>query len=306
MITHPTSVPIDGDKLTAYAHSRGVNMRCLGALTMTLEKLEKAFPAAAEYPLKLCKQEMIARAAKSLLRDLLKDIPLYLAPQCIARFFNCLFADPKTLATAPATRASVPTTYLPAPFQISAGTPPSFASATPPSKAAMASLLPAEVSHKYETMTPQTVDSMIRTAVYSKFRYPGSKLSYPRLVTERHVPLLRSICKKVGIQLLARVRDWEAGAACFSASDMLNLYPIVKSPEMKVYMYIQNYFILNWFMYFSKYSRTLRSKFTSTASMLSARIRFSSAPSLWRRLSIFLSKFLVQVSGFLLFINLVI
>jgi hypothetical protein len=61
MVTPLGIVPLDGEKLTAFFHGRGVNMRCLGEVVIALEKVDPVYSAAAEFPINLCKQEMIAR-----------------------------------------------------------------------------------------------------------------------------------------------------------------------------------------------------------------------------------------------------
>ncbi|KAJ3106143.1 hypothetical protein HDU97_006960 [Phlyctochytrium planicorne] len=193
LAAHPSSCPIDGQRLTKYLHARGINLRYLGKITALLEKIQgdnRTF-----YAKELCLQEMISRAAKTFLRDLLKDTPLHHVSQCISEFLNCLYADPSSPKSA---EVSISLPFL------------------------------------AEPLTPATVHESILFEVRSRFRYGNmSEADLVAIVKRRRVPLLRSLALKVGIQFLARDRDWESGRYCFDAGDVLNIYPIVKHAEPK-------------------------------------------------------------------------
>ncbi|KAJ3216138.1 Intracellular distribution of mitochondria [Dinochytrium kinnereticum] len=199
LAAHPASCPIDGQRLTKFLHFRGVNMRYLGKITSLLEKLRAdAKPFFAKM---LCQEEMVTRAAKVILRDLLRDTPVYLMSNCVSHFLNCLFADPST--PAPPIESLRPEGYK------------LFGSSEPLT---------------YELLTPAVLDQRIREEVRARFRYDG--LPRPRLFEgTRRVPVLRAVCLKVGIQLLARERAWGAGFECFGPADVVNVYPVVKHAE---------------------------------------------------------------------------
>ena len=140
---------------------------------------------------------MISRACKSILRKLLKPIPLHMASQCIAHFLNCLYAD---------VDASEP--YLPALMN------------------------PEGAAHRpWEMMTPKLLRAQIVQEVHARFRYENIS---PSVIAKRRIPLLRSICCKVGIQLLAKEKEWSLPWNIFKSDDILNIYPIIKSAEPKV------------------------------------------------------------------------
>ncbi|KAJ3146593.1 Intracellular distribution of mitochondria [Irineochytrium annulatum] len=202
LLKHPGNCPLDGDKMTRYFHARGINMRYLGKLTTMMESLYTE-PRAA-FAKELCTQEMIARACKAILRSLLYDTPIFMAPYCVSHFLNCLLADPQR-----------------------------FTSTNPPSRPAhLSRVLPASKVLPHESLTPASLQARIREEIRMRFRYT---LKGDGRVVEgaRILPLLRSICMKVGIQLTARDHDWEGGFLCFHPGDVLNLYPIVKHSEPK-------------------------------------------------------------------------
>ena len=88
-------IPVDTEGLVRDLHRRGINMRYLGQIAQLFEKMS-------EFPVEsfkgLLREEMVARVAKRLLRDYLKDLAVFQTPKCIAHFFNCLFSD-NTLPT---------------------------------------------------------------------------------------------------------------------------------------------------------------------------------------------------------------
>lgn len=83
-------IPVDTEGLVRDLHRRGINMRYLGQIAQLFEKMS-------EFPVEsfkgLLREEMVARVAKRLLRDYLKDLAVFQTPKCIAHFFNCLFSD---------------------------------------------------------------------------------------------------------------------------------------------------------------------------------------------------------------------
>ncbi|KAJ3118216.1 hypothetical protein HDU96_003256 [Phlyctochytrium bullatum] len=198
----PGNCPLDGQRLTKFFHSRGINMRYLGKVAKIIERLQ--VDGRSQFAVELCREEMVARAAKSILRGLLSETPIYLVANCIAHFLNCLYADVNAVVPPP-----------------SALRPPAFASGLGPVE-----------TLAYETLTPASLDAMIRNDVKARFRYDN--LPADRSLTEgRRLPLLRSICLKVGIQLVARSYDWTAGFNCFNAADVVQIYPVIKFPEPK-------------------------------------------------------------------------
>ncbi|KAI8618305.1 clustered mitochondria-domain-containing protein [Chytriomyces sp. MP71] len=187
--SNPGSVPVDGQRLTKFLHERGVNMRYLGRLARALAEIDGE---STSYAQELIVQEMIIRAAKTVLRELLQEIPLHHSSECIAHFLNCLYAGKD---------ASVP---IAKPWNLSK-------------------------DFAYFSVTPGLLDERIRTEVARRFRYPQSHLP-ASLVARRRLPLLRSLCLKVGIQLKAKQYDFTKNPA-FEVTDVLNIYPVAKFPE---------------------------------------------------------------------------
>ncbi|KAJ2998214.1 Intracellular distribution of mitochondria [Globomyces sp. JEL0801] len=89
-VKYGATVPADSKALTALFHRRGLNMRYLGKVTNLFDKIT-------DYPIvlfkELCKEEMISRACKRILRKLLLETPIHLTGACISHFFNCYYGE---------------------------------------------------------------------------------------------------------------------------------------------------------------------------------------------------------------------
>ncbi|KAJ3404907.1 Intracellular distribution of mitochondria, partial [Chytridiales sp. JEL 0842] len=203
LATNPSSVPLDSEKLTAFFHDRGLNMRYLGKVLQMLEKVPK--DSTLEFTKDLLREEVVSRACKTILREQLRDTPLYLARECIAHFFNCLYAaNPETNEG----------------FE---------------SKVHLFSHpMHAKGSFEWEKATPKSLHERLAAEIESRFRYTFQTPSLSSLVARRRIPLLRSVAMKVGIQLCASNKDFNTPNAApwtlFKPADILNLYPITKSP----------------------------------------------------------------------------
>lgn len=190
MANYPTNIPIDSEQLTKVLHSRGINMRYLGKITNLIKATEAPNLA---YLRDLCELEMLARAAKKVMRELLAPVPMSLVSTCISHFFNCLFSSGDAELRLPL----------------------------------HASLVKLE-SYNFEKLTPATLQSRLVAEIKKRFRYEFS-LEMP---TASPLALLRAICLKVGIQVEAKSYDFTA-TSTFAVSDILNIYPVAKHSEPK-------------------------------------------------------------------------
>ncbi|KAJ3357527.1 Intracellular distribution of mitochondria [Entophlyctis luteolus] len=193
LASHPSSVPLDGSRLTRFLHERGINMRYLGRMVEILDRNGEKVSDASPFLKDLLVEEMTARAAKAVLRDLLQEVPLHFSSECIARFLTCLFGNAGGLVEAEAGEAGTKV-------------------------------------YSYQQLTPASVNLRVRAEIVSRFRYRGD---IPELGAGRKLPLLRSICKKVGIQLKSKEYFKDGSFPTVETADVLNLYPVAKYPEPK-------------------------------------------------------------------------
>nr|KAJ3422896.1 Intracellular distribution of mitochondria [Polyrhizophydium stewartii] len=192
----PSIVPIESSHLTKMMHKRGINMRHLGRLVSTLRPIEDP---TFKFFTEVCTHEAVIRAAKHILRGLLKTLPVFLAGHCIAHFFNCYYADDDAVVTANIDSMHYPISCQDAP--------------------------------EFLSLTPASLHASIRTEVHKRFRF---ELGSGKFWAERPLPFLRALALKVGFQVAARETpyDFAAGASgkpVLTAEDILNVYPIVKT-----------------------------------------------------------------------------
>ena len=83
----------------------------------------------------------------------------------------------------------------------------------------------------WASTTPESLHTRIESEVQSRFYYTVPPLWW----RNRRIRLLRSLCIKVGIQIEARDYNLSSSTATipaiFTPTDIINLYPIVKSAE---------------------------------------------------------------------------
>jgi len=176
-----TQTTQDGSALTRQMHSRGINMRYLGAIAhlchpsqrhrLNKELLEKAGPGVEGFlnPFrKVVLQEMVLRASKRILRQILKQVNVIETGNVISHFLNCLLGDKIQSSPAPI--------YSVSPF----------AGENEP--------LP-----EWVELSPEKLRDMVQMEISQRYRYrlPTSFFSQEL----RSNQLLREVCLRCGIQL---------------------------------------------------------------------------------------------------------
>jgi len=221
------SVPVDGQTLTTIMHSRGINMRYLGLIA----KLATDKIAVIQ---ELALREMITRAAKHILRKFLSVSEDYNLSPVIAHFLNCFMGD----VTQPAPqqdRVQLPTTAKSGskknkkkkPTNAQNGTENSpVANSLPPSS----SLSNIRSSKDAFDQTSATLWLLLQEEVKSRFSYDLTTRQSIQENVLGTVSTLRSICQKVGIQVLAKDYDFTQSSP-FQIDDIVNLFPLVKHTD---------------------------------------------------------------------------
>lgn len=167
------SFPMDGQSLGRNLHKRGINIRYLGKIA-TLAASDRL-----RCLREISIQDMIARAFKHTSADYLRSLPVPFAPACLSHLLNCLLGH--RLNAKPA--AEIDQTFR--------------------------ELYP-EADLSFEGVTPETIREQIEQQVLRRFRYQLGANWFDEV---RPVQLLRNICLRVGIQVLARDYVFESGAA---------------------------------------------------------------------------------------------
>lgn len=177
--------------LTSSMHRRGINMRYLGKLFKVLEPIQSESLVIFK---RVILEEMILRAIKHILRNLLENLAKPFIGICIAHFLNCFFSTREQTINAIG-------------------------------------------NESFAKMTPGSLKDSINLQINQRFRYDCGKLD-ETFVQIHGYAFLKGICKKIGIQINARTYSFVKPD--FISTDILNLYPIVKSIEYKVKFYKKN------------------------------------------------------------------
>lgn len=195
--------PVDGRQLSDAMHAQGINIRYLGAMHRAAAKVP--------YVQVLCEREMVARACKVLMRHGLRRTgPSHLATAC-AHFLNCLLGS-VPVPNGNASHAEKKTKKKKGAHKAGSGA------------AREEEIDPRGPLCEWGT---ESLWQSLQAEVQRKFDFALSSDVQATLHRLRQLPLLRSVCQRVGIQLLARDLDLEA-AHPVSADDVLQLFPVVR------------------------------------------------------------------------------
>eukprot|EP01127_Copromyxa_protea_P005232 TRINITY_DN1513_c2_g1_i1.p1 TRINITY_DN1513_c2_g1~~TRINITY_DN1513_c2_g1_i1.p1 ORF type:complete len:1243 (-),score=410.37 TRINITY_DN1513_c2_g1_i1:1503-5231(-) len=213
----------EGTTITKAMHAQGINLRYLGQITQALE--ERKAPT---FMILALQREMIVRVTKHIFNEHLRSVKDYSLANTIAQLLNAFFGR-STTGNKPFQSGIVAPAATPAPAattkqtQKKAATP--AADATAPHQ-----LLPQDVSEAPLNVTHHSLWKQIRDKVLAKYNY-----TLPTLIAGEifSLPALRSICQKVGIQLVAH--KYTLADNSFLPSDILGLFPIAKhsTPESR-------------------------------------------------------------------------
>ncbi|PLW29893.1 hypothetical protein PCASD_16585 [Puccinia coronata f. sp. avenae] len=168
-------LPADGRRLSDLLHSHGVNIRYLGHITHRLQLVANALSSSAESKddqhvvlqasIGLLQSEMVFRACKHILNQMLLNTSENEACPCISHFLNCLLGQ----------SAAIPSCepYL-------------------------------DQSSTWRTCTRQSLRSQITGAIRRHFRYALPNSFFTQRLPRTKIQMLREICTRMGIQLCLR------------------------------------------------------------------------------------------------------
>ncbi|KIR50673.1 protein TIF31 [Cryptococcus gattii Ru294] len=238
VLTGNTSGVMDGESLSKHLHQRGVNIRYLGHLASTIIQFSTSKDGAAKEPSghlaalqSIVLQEMVFRAAKHVLRELLCPLRSETATDAISHFLNCLLGS--SLNPSPVASYT--------PIGINANEP----------------------EPAYVKLTPEGLRAQIIIEIKSRFRWTLDESFLESGLRKKQ--LLRELATRVGFQLAQREyifsKDQEeeekreedvkskekkkgskAGAkvqtvkrtTTFEGEDVLTLVPVIKSTAPSV------------------------------------------------------------------------
>lgn len=206
-IRRGASSPADGHALTELMHSCGINMRYLGRLAALAKKLE-GVGAISKYVLELLEVEMVARATKHVLADLLNaDEATRAAPgDVLVQVLNGLLGGVTARPSSETVRGKKKSKN---------------AKAAEPQAAA--------------ALDAPAVWARVEKEVQSRFDYALTLWNRAPAVDSDDVPLgrvhkpvlLRRLCQRNGLRVTSRSYDF-ASAQPFALADLAGVVPVVK------------------------------------------------------------------------------
>ena len=176
--------PMDGHALSKLMHKRGINVRYLGQVA----KLTNTQTFRLEALGILATQEMIARAFKHIAHKYLKNVPAPLSTSCLTHLLNCLLGT--GLNSSP--KANIDND--------------------------MQSLYP-EADWSFVEVTPASLSQEIQDQTHLRYRFELQKGWESEL---KHLQLLREICLKLGIQLIAKEYHFTPAASSMGVLPAVN------------------------------------------------------------------------------------
>ena len=157
--------PMDGESLSQLFHKRGINIRYLGKLALAAR--ENARDPALKF---LAEQEMVVRGFKHEAFKYLKDLPSVFSADCVAHMLNCLLGTDLNESPTATIDDNLRKLYPDGNFS-------------------------------YLSVTPKMLSQDIRRQIQRRYRYTMLEF-FPQ--NSRKLQMLRSICLKMGFQLVAR------------------------------------------------------------------------------------------------------
>lgn len=166
------SFPMDGQSLSRLLHKRGINIRYLGVVA------SRATDGRLRCLQEICVQDMVARSFKHVVAVYLRALPVPFATACISHLLNCLLGYEMNSEPKAEVDLSLKALY-------------------------------ADADLSFEMVTPEELRGSIEAQVLRRFRY---KLESNWLKSIRKVQLLREVCLKLGIQILAKDYNFDQTA----------------------------------------------------------------------------------------------
>ncbi|MCJ1307247.1 Intracellular distribution of mitochondria [Agyrium rufum] len=164
--------PMDGQSLTRLLHKRGINMRYLGHLASLSQKEDFRLEALHT----LTQQEMVSRAFKHEANKYLKNVPVLFASACLSHLLNCLLGF--EFNKSPKVQLDEEIHFLYPDADLS-----------------------------FQKVTPESMKMALKTHVRRRFRHDLDGEWFTQI---NHLPLLRDIALKLGIQLIAKDYQFNA------------------------------------------------------------------------------------------------
>lgn len=207
--------PIDGITLSEAMHNRGINIRYLGRLADMLAPMEQL-----KYLHAVVVGELLTRAAKHLLTTYLQGVDPTNMAAAISHFLNCFLAAPTVNVQAPVSSDELKSNRKKG------------------KRKGRHNLFSVQDTNEWASLTSRSLWEQLRGELRSYYGWelPSTAASVGACPDEyleglrlHKCSLLRSICLKMGLQLLHREYSLEhRSRAPFTEDDILQVFPVAK------------------------------------------------------------------------------
>lgn len=231
-----TSAPLDGSMLVESMHTRGINVRYLGRITLLLSQIKQL-----DYLYAIATTELIGRAVKHVFCSYIQDVDNMNIAAAISHFLNCYLSSCSNL------NPTISHEHFSNDDHSSSAGGNGGSNGTGGSQGGannkkMASKrrgkrkrrdnLTNNQNNDWILTTPKSLWSCILSELEQYYSYKLEATSLDSLIEEHRlhkIIFLRSFCVKTGVQVLLREYNFDSkGRPTFGEEDLLNVFPIVK------------------------------------------------------------------------------
>ncbi|CAF3605331.1 unnamed protein product [Rotaria sp. Silwood1] len=240
-----SSVPVDGESLSEAMHSRGINIRYLGRIAQLLTQ-----QSSLTYIYEIVVTEILCRSTKHVFRTYLQSVPIHLLSYSISHFLNCfltIISLPTTdytfdeLASATTIQSTNTTSNVLLTNSTNISSQKSNAKKKNKKQQQQQrkhSPMMRNESLEFSSITSKVLWSQIINEAKSRYSFDlncDDIESFVENYAVRRTCILRSFCRKTGLQITMREYQFEtinksirSNNECFNENDIINIFPIIK------------------------------------------------------------------------------
>ncbi|KAG1650869.1 Clustered mitochondria [Nymphon striatum] len=212
---HQTT-PVDGSTLSEALHCRGINIRYLGKVANSLQKVPQL-----EYAYEIAVSELICRSVKHLFTSYIQGVDMMNLSAAISHFLNCL------LSSCVAPHSPLSPDELPTKNNKKKGR-----------KKGKVNPLAIHDNNEWAMLSPKLFWTQIKTELKVYFDWTLESDSVDEMTEKYNIhklSLLRQFCIKVGLQVLLREYHFDnKNKQTFYEEDVVNIFPVVKHINPRV------------------------------------------------------------------------
>ncbi|KAL1132056.1 hypothetical protein AAG570_010014, partial [Ranatra chinensis] len=209
-----SAAPMDGATLSESLHSRGINMRYLGKITIMMARMKQL-----EYLVSIAVSELITRAAKHIFTSYMQNTEMMNLSAAVSHFLNCFLSTCQVVHSQQVSDEMQSKSSKRRSRQQNG------------KRKGGRTNLPGD-SNEWASLTPKSLWQALKTELKSYYDWELATDNVDSTV-EAHslqkISILRSFCLKTGLQMLLREYSFDTkNKLTFFEEDIINIFPVVK------------------------------------------------------------------------------